>query len=409
MTHLALKEKLNEKARPEQKKVFLLSILLGGLGAFGPLSIDMYLPGLPQLAADFSTSASLAQFSLTACLLGIALGQMVVGPISDVRGRRVPLLAGLAAYVAASLLCIAAPTIATFVGLRFVQGLAGAAGIVIARAVARDLYEGVELTRFTALLMLVNGVAPIIAPVWGGMIMQFASWRMIFLVLAVLGAAMAAAVALGLKETLPQERRLGGGLRGMLQTFGALLTHRSFIGYALTQGFVMAGMFAYIAGSPFVLQNIYGVSPQQFSLYFGLNAFGIIVAGQTTGRLAIRLGERRLLLGGLAMAGGGAAALLAVTLSGGGLLPLLASLFFVVSSVGVVGASSFTLAMQDQAQAAGSGSALIGLLSFVIGGLMAPLVGLGGGQTAVPLAIVIALAETAAVLSYFILVRSPKA
>lgn len=409
MTHLALKEKLNEKARPEQKKVFLLSILLGGLGAFGPLSIDMYLPGLPQLAADFSTSASLAQFSLTACLLGIALGQMVVGPISDVRGRRGPLLAGLAAYVAASLLCIAAPTIATFVGLRFVQGLAGAAGIVIARAVARDLYEGVELTRFTALLMLVNGVAPIIAPVWGGMIMQFASWRMIFLVLAVLGAAMAAAVALGLKETLPRERRLGGGLRGMLQTFGALLTHRSFIGYALTQGFVMAGMFAYIAGSPFVLQNIYGVSPQQFSLYFGLNAFGIIVAGQTTGRLAIRLGERRLLLGGLAMAGCGAAALLAVTLSGGGLLPLLASLFFVVSSVGVVGASSFTLAMQDQAQAAGSASALIGLLSFVIGGLMAPLVGLGGGQTAVPLAIVIALAETAAVLSYFILVRSPKA
>lgn len=408
MGQVARQEMKKTEAQPARQRVLWLSLLLGGLGAFGPLSIDMYLPGLPQLANDFGTSASLAQFSLTACLLGIAFGQLVVGPISDVRGRRGPLLAGLAAYVAASLLCIAAPTIATFVALRFVQGLAGAAGIVIARAVARDLYDGVELTRFSALLMLVNGVAPIIAPVWGGMIMQSASWRAIFLVLAVLGAVMAAAVALGLRETLAKERRLGGGLRGMLRTFGALLTHRSFIGYALTQGFVMAGMFAYIAGSPFVLQNIYGVSPQQFSLYFGLNAFGIIAAGQATGRLAKRFGERRLLLGGLAMAGGGAAGLLAVTLGGGGLLPLLAALFFVVSSVGVVGASSFTLAMQDQGQAAGSASALIGLLSFVIGGVMAPMVGLGGSQTAVPLAIVIGLAETAAVLSYIVLAHSAK-
>lgn len=382
-----------------------LAVILGSLAAFGPLSIDMYLPALPELTKDLNTSTSLAQLSLTACLLGLSAGQLFAGPVSDVRGRRKPLLIGLIIYALASILCAFSPSIWIFVILRFIQGLAGSAGIVISRAVVRDLYSGTELTKFFSLLMLVNGIAPIMAPIAGGQLMEITSWRGVFIVLSLIGMIMLAAVLAGLPETLAQERRSQGGLGNTLATFGRLIRNRTFVGYALSQGFVTAGMFAYISGSPFVVQNIYGASPQMFSLIFAINGLGIIIASQLTGRLASRLGETKLLVTGLLLAGAGGLLLLVMILAGAGLSAVLPPLFFVVSSVGIVGTTSFSLAMQDQAQAAGSASALLGLLSFVFGGIVAPLVGLGGSGTAVPMGIVIAVAEVSAIMCYLLLVR----
>lgn len=383
-----------------------IAFILGCLSAFGPLSIDMYLPGLPHLTYDLKSSTSLAQLSLTACLLGIALGQIFIGPISDVRGRKGPLHAGLLIYALASLLCVFASNIWIFILLRFIQGLAGSAGIVISRAIARDLYSGSELTRFFSLLMLVNGAAPILAPILGGQILEVSSWRGVFIVLAGIGSFMLITVLAGLKETLPSELRSQGGLPNTFLTFQNLIKNRQFMGYALAQGFASAAMFAYISGSPFILQNIFRVSPQMFSLFFAINGLGIIIASQVTGRLAGHISEKKLLIFGLTQAFSGGILLLAMILMGGGLYTILVPLFLVVSSVGIIGTSSFSLAMQDQAKSAGSAAALLGLFSFILGGFMAPLVGIAGSHTAIPMGIIIALAETFAVSSYIFLVKN---
>jgi DHA1 family bicyclomycin/chloramphenicol resistance-like MFS transporter len=337
-------------------------------------------------------------------MLGLSLGQLFAGPLSDIRGRRLPLIAGLIVYAVSSVLCVYAPSIWTFVGLRFIQGMAGAAGIVISRAVVRDLYSGTEMTKFFALLMLVNGAAPILAPVVGGQILQITTWRGVFVVLAVIGAVMAAAVCFGFRETLPAGRRMSGGVRTTFTAFGRLLRDRTFMGFAFTQGLVMAAMFAYIAGSPFVLQDIFGLSPQMYSLCFAVNGLGIIIASQTTGRLAERIGESKLLAAGLSIAAAGGVLLLAAAAFGIGLYAILPALFLIVSSVGIVSTSTFALAMQNQGQAAGSASALLGLLSFIFGGVAAPFVGIAGSGTAVPLAIVIAVCEAGAIVSYLVLV-----
>ncbi|MFH5185823.1 multidrug effflux MFS transporter [Paenibacillus sp. TAB 01] len=382
-----------------------MAVVLGSLAAFGPLSIDMYLPALPELTKDLNTSTSLAQLSLTACLLGLSLGQLYAGPLSDVKGRRKPLLIGLLVYAAASVLCALGPSIWIFVLLRFIQGLAGSAGIVISRAVVRDMYSGTELTKFFSLLMLVNGIAPILAPIAGGQLMELTSWRGVFVVLSVIGVIMLAAVLFGLPETLPPDRRSQGGLGHTLATFGRLIRDRTFVGYALSQGLVIAAMFAYISGSPFVIQNIFGASPQMFSLIFAMNGLGIIIASQVTGRLAGRFGETKLLAAGLMIAAVSGLLLLIMIAAGAGLAGVLPPLFFVVASVGIVSTTSFSLAMQNQAQAAGSASALLGVLSFVFGGVVAPLVGLGGSGTAMPMGVVIAAAELGAVGCYLLLVR----
>ncbi|MGG1555424.1 multidrug effflux MFS transporter [Paenibacillus ferrarius] len=385
-----------------------LVLVLGLLASFGPLSLDMYLPALPVIAGDLETTTSLAQMSLTACMLGLSLGQLVAGAISDVRGRRIPLLIGLAVYGVSSALCIWAPTIGAFLLLRFIQGMAGAAGIVISRAIVRDLYEGVALTKFIALLMLVNGAAPILAPIIGGQLLEFGDWRDMFGVLSLFGVAMLMAVVLGLKETHPPERRTQSGLGHTLRVFRRLLTHRLFMGYALTQGLVFAAMFAYISGSPFVLQELFGLSPQQFSLVFAVNGVGIILSGQLTGRLAGRVSSVRLLGGGLAIAACGGALLLAAVLFGGGLTLILPAFFLIVSSVGPVSISTSSLALQEQGEVAGSAAALLGLMTFVIGGLVAPLVGLGGSGTAVPLGVIIAVLELGAMVCFVALARGKR-
>jgi MFS transporter, DHA1 family, multidrug resistance protein len=387
-----------------------LVLLLGALSAFGPLSIDMYLPALPALADDLHAAPSLVQLTLTACLLGLATGQLIGGSISDARGRRGPLLAGLAAYVLASALCALAPSVGVLVGLRFVQGAAGAFGIVIARAVVRDLHEGRAAAALFAALILVNGVAPIVAPVLGAGILHVTSWRGVFAVLAVIGALLLAAAAAWLGETLPRTDRHHGGLHATLYTFRELLTDRAFVGCVLSAGLAFAAMFAYISGSPFVLQEVYGASPTVFSLLFATNGLGIVLAGRLSARLSQRGHEPAELMraGLLGVAGGGVALLISV-LAGLGLAGVLPSLFATVACIGVIVPNAAALALSGHPSTAGAASGLLGVAQFAFGAAAAPLVGLAGEDTAVPMAVVIAALGAAALATFATLVarRTP--
>jgi MFS transporter, DHA1 family, multidrug resistance protein len=382
-----------------------LVVLLGALSAFGPLSMDMYLPGLPSMARDLSAPAWAAQLTITTSMLGLAGGQLVAGPISDALGRRRPLLAGLAAYMAASLLCAMAPTIWLLLVFRLVQGIAGAAGIVIARAIVRDLHEGVAAARYFALLMLVGGLAPILAPLIGGELLHVTDWRGIFVVLAGIGAALLLAAWAMLGETLPVAMRHGGGLAATVRVFGGLLRDKPYMGYTLSAGLTFAAMATYISGSPFVLQDIHGVSPQLFSVAFATNAVGIMIASQTSRALVGRYGPRALLGAGVRIAVVGGVGVLVSVLAGLGLAGLLPSLFVMVSSVGVVLPNAAALALADHPRTAGSASALLGLIQFAAGALAAPLAGVGGSHTALPMAIVMAVLPLAGLACLTLLTR----
>ncbi|MCM3713740.1 multidrug effflux MFS transporter [Alkalihalobacillus oceani] len=374
-------------------------VMLGALSAFGPLTIDMYLPAFPAMAEHLQTPASTIQLSLTACLLGLAVGQMVVGPLSDIHGRRKPLIIALTVYAVASLLCAFAPSIWLLVLLRFVQGAAGAAGMVISRACVRDRYSGSEMTKIFSLLVLIMGVAPIFAPVLGGFLLQYVSWRGIFVALSVLGAVMLLLITWRLPETLGEESRSTGGIGETLAVFKRLLKDRLFMSYALIVGLASGGMFAYISGSPFVLQDLFRVSPQMYSIIFGVNALGLIIASQVTGRFADRVPEIRFLFIGLLLLVSGGVILSVVVFMEAGLLALLVALFLTVSSIGFINPSGVSLAMKSQGSHAGSASALLGLVQFSIGGAMAPLVGIAGA-TALPMGLIILLCSAAALFVY---------
>ena len=350
----------------------------------------MYLPALPQLADDLATDAAVIGLTLTACLVGLALGQLVAGPMSDRFGRRRPLLAGLVLYTVASVLCASAGDAGQLIAYRALQGLAGAAGIVIARAVVRDLHSGTALARFFALTMLVNGLAPILAPLIGGQLLLMTTWRGIFLVLAAIGAVLFLAVLLRLRESLPLERRRTGGLDELVGTFRLLLTDRGFVGYALAAALSFTAMFAYISSSPFVLQDLYGLSPQAFSLAFAVNAIGIVVMGQISGVLVGRVPPHRLMIAGLSLQVAGGVLLVAVAAAGGGLPAILAGYLLVVAPLGLVLPNSTALALADHAAHAGSASAILGAASYLVGAAVAPLTGIGGTQSALPSMIVIA-------------------
>ena len=380
---------------------------------FGPLSLDMYLPALPELAHSFRTPEANVQLTLTACMIGLSVGQLVAGPMSDAWGRKKPLVIGLIAYAATSLFCALAPDVYSLTAARLLQGFAGAAGLVISRAMVRDLYDGDALTKFFSTLLLVNGLAPILAPVLGGQLTRFMSWRGVFVVLALIGVALLIATVLGLKETLPAESRgaSGGGLPATLLTFRVLMRDRLFMGYVLTGGFAIAAMFAYISGSPFVLEDIHGLSKQEFSFAFGANALGIMIAGQLSGRLVGRVAPSRLLGAGLVMSFGGSTILLAATaVFGGNLGGTLAGLFLMVSAIGVITPQVTALALSGyEAAVAGAASALIGTGQFLFGAIFAPLTGLGSKSSGMPMALVIFGLSGAAVLMRAALVRTPVA
>ena len=364
--------------------------ILGLLTAFGPFSIDLYLPALPELTRDLGASASLGQLTLTASIAGLALGQLVAGPLSDRFGRRPPLIVGLVAYVLFSLACAVAPTIWALIGLRLLQGLAGAAGIVIARAIVRDEHEGVAAARLYSILMVIAGAAPIVAPVVGGQLLLVTDWRGLFVALAAITLMVLVAAAFGLRETLPRDRRRNKGLREIGATFALVIRDRGFVIYSLTLGFAFAEMFAYIAASPFVLEDIHGVSPQGFSLVFAANAMGLMAVSQLNRVLVGRVGLRRLL--GLGVAAGTVAGLtlLVVVLLDAGLPAILPCLFVAVASLGVVIPNATALALTPFPHIAGSASALVGATQFAFGAAAAPLVGAFGRDTAVPMAVAMA-------------------
>ncbi|HVB06114.1 MAG TPA: multidrug effflux MFS transporter [Acidimicrobiales bacterium] len=374
-----------------------LVVLLGALSAFAPLSIDMYLPALPRLQRGFSAPPSLAQATLTACLVGLAGAQLFVGPLSDRLGRRRPLLVGVGLYALASLACALAPNLPLLILLRLVQGAAGAAGIVIARAVVRDLRSGDEAARLFSLLLVVNGFAPALAPVIGAQLLHLGSWRVTFVALALLGGLLFVASLALFPETLGQ-RAPAPPPRRQRTIYRELLGDRRFDAYALLSGLVTGAMFAYIAGAPFVLENQFGVSPVGFSGVFAMNATGIVAASQLGARLVGCFGSRALLLAGVALGALGAALLAVAEIGGLGVGGVIPGLFLVVSAVGLVSPNATALAMADYPSVAGSASGLLGVGQFAIGSAFAPLVGAFGNRTAVPMVAVIGAFSLAAVL-----------
>jgi MFS transporter, DHA1 family, multidrug resistance protein len=379
-----------------------LIVVLGSVNAIGPLSIDMYLPAFPEIARSLHTSASSVQLTLTACVAGLALGQLGIGPLSDRFGRRIPLIAAMLTYAAASLLCASVSSVGALIGLRFVQGLAGAGGIVIARAVVRDLHSGAAAVRLFSSLMLVTGLAPILAPVVGGQLLALTSWEGIFLALAILSSLIALLVTIGLRETLPPERRSRSGLRRTVQTMAGLLRDRAFLGHALAAGLTFGALFAYISGSSFVLQRIYGLSPQVYSLAFAMNGLGLVAASQVNARVVERIGPTRLLRRALFCVVASALTLLTVVSVGG--LPVwavLAPMFVIVSSLAFVMPNATALALADHAGVAGTASALLGVIQFMAGAIAAPLVGVAGPDSAVPMGIVMAVLALGALTSLY--------
>ena len=363
---------------PAHSNRLAYAITLGLLAALGPLCIDLYLPALPQLAHDLNTETSTAQLSLTAGLLGLGAGQLLFGPMSDKFGRIRPLMLSLVLLFIASIGCALAQDINQLLLARLFEGLAGAGGAVLSRAVARDMYSGHELTRFFALLMLVNGLAPIAAPVLGGVLMTVLNWRGIFVVLGCIAVLLIFLARWKLHETLPEERRSKGSIFSAYAALGQVITHRPFMGFCLTQGFMMSGMFAYIGASPFVLQQIYGLSPQAFSFCFAANGVGLILASQISARLSPLWGEYRVVKGALTLAFVSSASLLITGLSGAALPVVLVALFFSVASNGAVGVAAASLAMQSQGHRAGSASAVMGVTMFTLGGIAVPVTGIGG-------------------------------
>ncbi|GAA4524382.1 MULTISPECIES: multidrug effflux MFS transporter [Nonomuraea] len=382
-----------EAAQPvvqeSRRRAGLLLFILGALSAIGPLSIDMYLPALPAITEEMLSVPAQVQLTLTACLVGVSVGQVVAGPLSDVRGRRVPLIVGVGGFMVASLLCAFAPSVPVLIALRLVQGMLGGAALVIVRAVVRDLYDGAAIARIFASLMLVSGLAPILAPIAGAQLLEFTSWRGVFVALSLAGLVLMLAVLAGVRETLPADQRESGGFRHTLRSFRRLLGDRPFMGCALSAGLAFGAMFAYISGSPFVLQDVYGASPQQYSLIFGLNAFGLIAMSQVGGRLAGRVPQVRLILAGLGVALAGGALLLLAVVIGLGLTGVVAGLFVIMCGQGLILPGTGALALAGQPpQVAGAASALLGVLQFALGAVAAPFVGLFGADTALPMAVV---------------------
>ena len=363
-----------------------LTVFLGVMTAIAPLSTDMYLPALPEVQVDFGVSTSLVQMTLTMTMLGMALGQIFAGPLSDLYGRRMPLFIGMLVFIGATLGCVLAADIRLFLFFRFCAGFAGASGIVIARAIARDVCEGAELTRFFAILMMVNGFAPIIAPVIGGQILLFADWRATFVLLTLIGILLAGATLI-YRETLPKEER-SANMTDSLKKFPALLRDRYFLGHCLLQCFVFGAFFSYLSGSSFIFQNIYGVSAQVYSIIFAVIGAGLLLAGILPARLAGRVHDIVMLKYAVLVPLCGSVLLLAGFVFSAPIAAILVILFVTVVPLSVMGAASFSLALSRQGRNAGSASALIGCFSMLLGACMMPVVGIAGDHTALPMGII---------------------
>ncbi|GAA2229975.1 multidrug effflux MFS transporter [Promicromonospora sukumoe] len=383
---------------------FLPALLLL-LTVFGPISMDLYLPALPALTAELGAATSVAQFTVTACLVGLALGQLVAGPLSDRFGRRGVLLVGVVAYVVTSALCAASPTVELLIAARLVQGLAGGVGIVIAQAAGRDVFSGGALIRFYGRLTVTGGLAAIVGPLLGGQLSAVTDWRGLFVLLAAVGAVLLVITATAFPETLPAARRTTGGFAQTGRDFRVLLADRVFLGAVLNQGFLYAALFAYLSGATFVLQGIYGLSPQGYALAFGLNSAGFMLFGFLGGRAAERWSVPGTLGIGIAVAGAGALGLLGAGLTAVPLWVVVVSLLALASGVALTSPPATTLALVGYPRLAGTASSLLGMVRFGFGGVTAPLVGVAGAATILPLGVVTTASVALALGAYLLLAR----
>lgn len=371
----------------KQNSSLYILLLVGIVSAFGPFVTDFYLPALPALGMYFGTSAPMIQLTLTVSMAGLAAGQLLIGPLSDRYGRKRPLLLSLLLFILSTVGCLRATTIGQFLLFRFIQGVAGAGGVVISKSIATDLYEGKQLARFFSLLSSVQGLAPICAPVLGGLLLTVTDWRGIFLVLLLIGVLLFIAVC-GFHESIRTTNR------NIWATFGSYLPvihNRDFMRYVLIQAMAMGVMFTYIAASPFIFQERYGLSPLAYSLCFGVNALGImagsllIIRFRTT-RQALLTGAQGFLVMALVVSG---------TLLGD--LPVVyveVALFLLLVFLGMLLPTSTTLSMEPVRENSGNASAILGFLTFFTGGLCSPLAGLGNMQVSTSVIIVLCAACT---------------
>jgi DHA1 family bicyclomycin/chloramphenicol resistance-like MFS transporter len=397
-------------ADPPATRRARLLVVLGAMSAFGAVTTDVYLPGLPQAAAALHTSASGIQSSLTAGLLGLAAGQLVAGPLSDRRGRRRPLITAMAVFVVTSLLCAWAPNIITFDLFRLLQGGAGGAGIAIGFATVRDLYSGRAAARAFSILACVAGITPIVAPTIGAQLLRVTDWRGLFLALAGLGLVFLGCAYAWVGETLPVARRMGGELAVRVAALWRLATDPGFIGYALAGGFSFAAVFAYISASPFIFEGLCHMSPQVFGLFFALNATGTLLTNLVNARLLRRFSPRRLLSVGLGGVAVGAASALMVAIATQHhlyLYALVASFFLMISSMGLTRANAAALALDQHGDTAGSAAALLGLIQFTLGAIAAPITGLDR-HSAIPPCLTMFAAALLAVLAGFMARRASR-
>ncbi len=399
-------------ARPEplsRRRHAQLIVVLGSLIALGPLTIDMYLPAFPQLADDLDASTSAVQLTLTGMLGGLAFGQLVIGPLSDAFGRRRPLLLGLVAHLLASLACAVAPSVELLSVVRVVQGFSGAAISVVALATVRDLFSGSAVARTMSRLMLVIGLAPILAPSLGGLILQWTDWRGIFVVLAVAALLLVGVAFFGLEESLPVERRRSARVRATLRTYRSLFHDRTFVALVLIAGLMFSSLFVYVSGASFVLQEGYGLDATTFALVFGANSLALTAASQLNPRLIGRFGTANVLTFAIGMSAVSATALIVAGATGlGGLAGVLAPMMLVLAAAGLAMPNTPALALTRHGEAAGTASALLGFSQFGVGAVVAPLVGLFGGTSAVPMGAMMLLVTLAAgVLMLGIVRRDP--
>ena len=370
---------------------FRTILILGALSAFGPLAIDFYLPAFPAMALAFGTDEQHVQLTLAAYFLGLSIGQLAYGPVADRFGRRIPLLIGVGLFTAASLLCAYAPNLDWLIGARFIQALGGCAGMVISRAVVSDKCDAVGSAKVFSQLMLVMGLAPILAPMLGGLLVNTTGWQSIFLALTGFSALAGLAVALGLPESMPAHLPRQP-LSGALHQYGRLLKDPVYLGHALTGGIAIAGMFSYIAGSPFVIIKLYGIPAEHFGWFFGVNAAGFILVAQVNARLLAKRGPAFLLTRTVWIYLGAGLALLAVSaLRTEQLWPLLIPLFVCIASLGCILPNASACAMNGQGARAGSASAMLGCLQFSVAAGAAALVGVLHDGSAMPMAMVISL------------------
>lgn len=384
----------------KQQHRLRFTLILGTLSATGPLSIDLYLPALPQMMRQFQTSASLIQLSLTACLLGLAFGQLIAGPLSDHYGRKKPLLAGFLVFGLASFLIALTHSITMLIVMRFIQGLAGASGQVLSRAVARDLFSGHALTNFYAILNAVNGVFPIIAPIIGGYMIQFVPWEAVFILLGIIGLVLSGLIVIGIPETLAPEKRLTGSLFTTFKSFGSLVKLPGFMRNILVTGLIYGCLFSYISASTFIYQQLFHLSAQTFSLIYAMNGLGIVIGSGLPSRVN-RLSEVAQMKIGMVLV-----LLDSLTLLVGSWLhfPLVAVallLWCLVLVIGMLLTLTTSIIMNQTPQNAGSASALVGLSQNAFGGISSPLVGLFGTASYAPMAGLVLIYSLAALgLSY---------